>query len=223
MISNIVAFIIIFIAPLVSFIVIRQLKRKRSSKNRILAYQLNMGIMWTLTGIVLFISNDVFLYKGIQVSMIALPYAVIYIILIVFLPFLLMKNKIFRDNLQIAYTEKKHIYPSSHSERIWYTLVAITVGICEEILYRSFFFNYLHTFWDFSIIFSVIIGSMLFGIIHYHQGIGGMLSATINGLIFSYLFLANGSLLLPIIFHILFDMKIVAVSKMIEVNHQCTS
>lgn len=99
------------------------------------------------------------------------------------------------------------LMPSTGREKTLYRLVAISAGITEEILYRGFISAALLTsFPDLSIWLIMIISSLLFGLGHLYQGVGGMLRTFILGMILSLIYLATHSLLLCMLIHILIDL-----------------
>jgi len=102
------------------------------------------------------------------------------------------------------------LIPSSFRERLLFLFVSITAGVCEEIIFRGAFYYYLnHLPFELSIIAIGIISSLLFGIVHLYQGWKGVfLTAYLGGVLF-FLFVATGSLWIPIILHFLIDAKFV--------------
>ena len=90
--------------------------------------------------------------------------------------------------------------------------VAITAGICEEIIFRGFLLRYLHVFpWTLNLTLALLISSVIFGFHHLYQGAGGVAGTAIVGVLFGLLFVLTGSLLLPIIFHGAIDLRLLAV------------
>jgi membrane protease YdiL (CAAX protease family) len=81
--------------------------------------------------------------------------------------------------------------------------LSITAGIVEELLYRGFVLWVLAQgmpLWA-----AVLLSSVAFGLAHSYQGAGGMLRTGLIGLLFAILFVASGSIWLPMLFHALFD------------------
>lgn len=82
---------------------------------------------------------------------------------------------------------------------IIYLSVAIFTPIKEEILYRGIIFDFLqkrHNFW-----LGVIVSSIIFGLLHLGYPIVG----TIMGIVFVILYKLTKSLVVPILFHILWN------------------
>mgnify|MGYP005850000197 CR=1 FL=1 len=83
---------------------------------------------------------------------------------------------------------------------LFYIAFTVITPIKEEILYRGF----LHGFLDkkFHFLVGVIVSSLVFGLLHT----GHVLSATIMGLAFVLLYKLTKSLVVPILFHILWNL-----------------
>ena len=81
--------------------------------------------------------------------------------------------------------------------------LSVTAGVVEELLYRGFALWALAQWmplWA-----AVALSSVAFGLAHSYQGMGGMLRTGAMGLLFAVLFLASGSIWLPMLFHAIFD------------------
>ena len=105
-----------------------------------------------------------------------------------------------------------YFFPATWTERRWWVFVAITAGICEEIIFRGFLLRYLHVLpWTLNLTLALLISSVIFGFHHLYQGAGGVAGTAIVGVLFGLLFLLTGSLLLPIIFHGVIDLRLLAV------------
>jgi uncharacterized protein len=104
------------------------------------------------------------------------------------------------------------LLPSTIQERRWWWLVCLTAGVCEEIVYRGFLLHYFHVLpFHLSLALSLVISSVIFGIGHLYQGIGGGIQTAILGFVLGALFLMTGSLLLPIVLHFVTDLRVLAV------------
>lgn len=113
-----------------------------------------------------------------------------------------------RAALREEWQKEMPILPATGQEFKGFMTVAFTAGICEEIIYRGFLINYLA--YSFAptgqgLIMAVAVPSFIFGISHLYQGWEGALKITLLSLVFGALFLITGSLLIPIILHILVD------------------
>lgn len=102
------------------------------------------------------------------------------------------------------------LIPSRLSERFLFFLVALTAGVCEEIIFRAGMLHYLEDIVSgIPLIVTGIISSVLFGLIHLYQGWKGVLQTAYIGAIFFFLFVVTGSLWVPIALHFLMDAKLV--------------
>ncbi len=105
-----------------------------------------------------------------------------------------------------------YFFPATRTERRWWVFVAITAGVCEEILFRGFMLHYMHVFpWTLSLTLALLISQVVFGFNHAYQGAGGIAGTAIVGSLLALLFLLTGNLLLPIILHGAMDLRILVI------------
>jgi membrane protease YdiL (CAAX protease family) len=101
------------------------------------------------------------------------------------------------------------ILPVTGEERAWFALVSVTAGICEEVLYRGFLIRYLSNGpWHAGLWIALAIASISFGLAHGYQGLSGIIGTAVLGAIMAVLFLASGSLWLPMALHAIIDLRI---------------
>lgn len=91
------------------------------------------------------------------------------------------------------------IAPRSARELALLALVMIPAVLLEELLFRSLLIGGLTPIAPPLLL--VAVGALLFGLMHSPQGIWGMAGATAAGALFGALFLAAGSLVLPLVAH----------------------
>ena len=106
------------------------------------------------------------------------------------------------------------VLPRTDGERKAFVAVALTAGICEEIVYRGFGLAFVH--WAFpnaSSAVAVVVTSVAFGVAHAYQGWIGVAATTLLGLVFGAIVVATGTLLVVIIIHALIDLRIVVLPK----------
>lgn len=97
--------------------------------------------------------------------------------------------------------------PYTASERGWFAVLAITAGITEEVVWRGVLLAILLVFLPGLPMFAyVLVLAVVFGWAHLYQGGRGMLGAGIMGGVLAAMYLATGSLLLPIVVHALIDL-----------------
>jgi membrane protease YdiL (CAAX protease family) len=103
------------------------------------------------------------------------------------------------------------ILPVSREERTRFVGVAVTAGICEEVVYRWFGILYVRwLFPDSSNLTVIVVIGVAFGLAHYYQGRWGVLVTGLAGAAFTSLTLSTGSLVPAMIIHALIDLRIVA-------------
>ena len=96
-----------------------------------------------------------------------------------------------------------HFLPANKRELRAFLGLSATAGIVEEIIYRGFVIWYLALFlplWG-----AVVLSSVLFGIGHSYQGVGGAIKTGLAGLAFGALYVITGAIWLPILGNILLD------------------
>ena len=97
------------------------------------------------------------------------------------------------------------IMPRTRSEYIWFLGVSLTAGICEEVLYRGYFFAMFApriTLWG-----AVVASALIFGLGHLYQGARGIAKTAIAGMVLGAVYAITGSLLWPAILHVLIDVS----------------
>ncbi len=98
------------------------------------------------------------------------------------------------DRLKSLLKNVQFVLPTSPAERPVFVVVAITAGICEELLFRGWLVNFFAAGFG-HLWLAVILSSILFGTAHLYQGPRAVPSTAFLGLVFALLFVATGSLL----------------------------
>lgn len=96
-----------------------------------------------------------------------------------------------------------YMLPRNRDEYRAFFWLSGTAGIVEETIYRGFALWYLHQFmpmWA-----AIIVSSVMFGLGHSYQGPSGIVRITLVGILFGVLYVASGSIWLPILGHFLLD------------------
>ena len=99
------------------------------------------------------------------------------------------------------------LIPTTTHERLIWAAMAISAGICEEIVFRGWLLSTLHSELRLDGTVLVLVAAALFGLAHSYQGITGMILTAFAGAVFCALYVATGSLLVPIALHILIDLR----------------
>ncbi len=97
------------------------------------------------------------------------------------------------------------LLPSTEAERLTWLLVALSVGFCEEVVYRGYLQTQLGAFSGHPAI-GVVAQAVLFGLAHLEQGVASALRVTGYGLVFGALAQFRRSLLPGIVCHVGIDL-----------------
>ena len=101
------------------------------------------------------------------------------------------------------------ILPQTWSEYKHFVFLAVSAGICEEIVYRAFLINYLRELLPVgptNIFFAILIPSLIFALSHMYQGWLNVLKIFTISLLFGNIYVYSESLLIVIVLHILVDL-----------------
>jgi len=98
----------------------------------------------------------------------------------------------------------ERMMPRSDQELRWFNRLAVTAGICEELLYRGYLIWYLGHW--LAPVQAVLVASVVFGFGHAYQGPRGIALTTLVGLFMSAIVLLTGSLVACMVFHALMDL-----------------
>ena len=99
--------------------------------------------------------------------------------------------------------------PDSPAERRWFAAVAVSAGVCEEVLYRGFLLHYLTALLPgLGGTGAVLVAALVFALAHTYQGALGAVATALMALGLTALFVASHSLWLPITIHALVDLRV---------------
>lgn len=96
------------------------------------------------------------------------------------------------------------LLPRTARERLLFVVVALSAGVAEELVFRSFLIPSLQAATD-SVWLAVILSSSAFGLIHSYQGASGALRASLLGILLAVPFVATGSVLPSMAAHAALD------------------
>ncbi len=97
------------------------------------------------------------------------------------------------------------LLPHTRRERVWFSALSITAGICEEILFRGFLLWMATALVGLPM--AVVLTSVLFGVAHLYQGPVGGVKAAAVGLVMALLTVLSGSIWLPMVLHAVLDLS----------------
>jgi membrane protease YdiL (CAAX protease family) len=116
-----------------------------------------------------------------------------------------------RDILRRQARGFEALLPRGRSEKQVFALLAVTAGVCEEVMFRAFGIAYLHWLWPAASRPAVIvITAAAFGLVHLYQGPRGVVLTGVVGAYLAWLVLTTGSLLPAMAIHALLDLRILA-------------
>ena len=98
------------------------------------------------------------------------------------------------------------LLPRNHAEVRLGALLSVNAGVVEELLFRLAMPALLYGAFG-SPVFALIVSVLLFGGLHAYQGASGILATSVIGAILLALYVATGSILVPIVVHILIDLR----------------
>lgn len=109
------------------------------------------------------------------------------------------------ESLRAQIGANQELMPRTPAEVRWFRALAVTAGVCEEVLYRGFLIAYLGALlglWP-----AVVAGAVSFALGHVYQGPANALMAFIGALLAGLLYVGCGTLLWPMILHAALDLQ----------------
>jgi membrane protease YdiL (CAAX protease family) len=103
------------------------------------------------------------------------------------------------------------LLPRTPTERRVFAGLAVTAGICEEVLYRGFGLAALR--WlapDLGTTALIALTAVAFGLAHLYQGPFGVVMTGLVGAYLAWIVIATGSLVPAMLLHALLDLRILA-------------
>ena len=224
-IQHLIALFLIVIAPIWDHLATERLKASKESRLKIAYYRTMVIVGWLTSAIALAAvgwgailtfnresANVSWLpqHSGSRTFVAGVLVGLLFIIALSALQ--ARRSAAIQKKMEKAFLRFSFFLPLTAKERTWWIFVSLTAGITEEILYRGFLIHYFfsapfHT----ALAVAVIVSSVIFGAGHLYQGVAGVLSAAVLGLLFSAIFLMTGNLLLPMILHALIDLRILLI------------
>jgi len=224
LIQHLLVFFLIVVTPLWDRYEIPRLKASTEPRKKILFYRKIVAASWVCAivatlaiGLIpVFVIHKVlgeiaWLDAGSRGGMLLEGIAVGMLIAILLPAVLALTSEKIRAKAAKAARKLAYLLPSTKDERRWWWVVCITAGICEEVVYRGFLFHYLHILsFHLSLTWALAASSVIFGIAHLYQGLGGAVQTALIGFVLGAMFLVTGNLLLPIVVHAVLDLRVLA-------------
>jgi uncharacterized protein len=214
--SHILVIISLLILPIASVLDIKKLRLSKDPKAKERTYlKIFMWFWLSLMGYIISSPiNDVFFVTrpiafnniGNIAFYLILSY---YLITQVFPILLIFFSEKFRGLVSKAYKNNSFIFPTTPRQKKLFWIVPITVGICEEIIFRGYLYQYFTSSpYGFSALASFLLCTVIFGLGHFQQGVSGVIDSTLLGFMLGFIYFATGNLYISILIHILFDFKL---------------
>jgi len=99
--------------------------------------------------------------------------------------------------------------PENQTELRGFSALAFSAGVGEEVIFRGFFITYLISLLGDTMggqFAALLIATLIFALSHFYQGWKAVVKIAVLSLAFGSLFLISGSLLLPVLLHLLVDL-----------------
>lgn len=200
--------------PIAGYMLFRNLKNpaKQNRKSRKLRTYISiMGLEWAFVAALIWISHRHSLSpeelgeKLVNVKFTAIITTILLAVFAVMVYFNIRQLRQMKpEKLETELSKLKMFLPGNKAEFFIFFLIAITAGICEELLYRGWLQN-LFIYTTGYVWIGLISGAVIFGIGHVYQGKMGMIQTGIIGLIFGAVFIFTGSLIAGQILHTAID------------------
>lgn len=196
---------------------LRRLKRAAEPRPRIRVYIQIMAGLWLATAWAAGIMGPrglwrVSLSSGMAKLLPPSPIIAFFVLISVCaiaLPALLARIPARAQGITQALGKLSYLLPKNQRERLWWVMLSLTAGICEECIFRSFVFRYLQgPPWRFGIATAIGVACAVFALGHLYQGLLPALGTGVLAALLFLFFLGTGNLLLPIAIHALTDMRI---------------
>ena len=108
------------------------------------------------------------------------------------------------------------LLPRTADERAAFALVAVTAGVCEELIFRGFGIAYVRWLWPGATHFWLVaLTAAGFGFAHLYQGARGVILTGVVGAVLASLVLATGSLYPAMAIHALVDLRVLALPPLV--------
>ena len=213
-----------------SFRIYLALAQRGEDLNRSVIYWQTMGMQWT--GFCVLAAGWLLLARpladlGMQPGS-TIGYAIggaLALLLVAFFGYQLLQiRKISFDEKQRRFGslgDVGYALPRTRQEYVFSNFVSITAGIVEEIIYRGYVIWLLSLYmplWA-----AAIVSTIAFGVAHAYQGWEGILKTGVVGGIFAAIYLATGSIWIPVVLHALLDMLQMAMVRELHINRDAAS
>lgn len=180
----------------------------RNEKYRLADYKQTLLIFWFLT---LFILVNFYAYNQPDLNFspeLSLIQIGLIILILAFALFQYSASKISPNDINVVKEKLKDIYhylPKTEGELRWFGFLSVSAGICEEIIFRLFLFEFLKEYS--TLIIAFFATNIIFAVTHIGSGIKNIISSCLLGLLFSAIYYFTGNIWITILLHIAIDIN----------------
>jgi membrane protease YdiL (CAAX protease family) len=103
-----------------------------------------------------------------------------------------------REAVRAQIGSLKPLLPHTRREERSFTLVSVTAGVCEEVVYRGFLMAY---FSGLGVVAAIVLSTLAFGLAHAYMGRVAAIRAGLIGLVVAGLYWLTGSLWASMLLH----------------------
>ncbi len=181
---------------------------KQDPRFRLVDYKQTIAIFWILTVLILFNFFTTHLPQlnlypnftviSIVISILALAFSVLQY----------SQSNISSDTYTDVKDKMKDVYhylPKTKREFNWFIILSISAGICEEIIFRLFLFEYLNE--NIGLLIAFVLTNIIFALTHIGMGKQNIISSFILGLLFSAIYYFTDNIWIAILLHIAIDIN----------------
>jgi membrane protease YdiL (CAAX protease family) len=108
--------------------------------------------------------------------------------------------------IQLKVGDIEPLFPRNRDERRWTALLAANAGPSEELFFRLML-PLLATLATGNVVLAFAASALIFGAVHFYQGWAGIIGTTLGGALFTGLYLATGSIWVPVLLHSLMNLN----------------
>lgn len=182
---------------------------RNDGKYRLSDYRQTILIFWVLTilivvNYIVFAEPSLIIYPNFSLLNITLI-----IFVLVFSYFQYRSAKISTGTFTVVKEKLKDIYhylPKTSKELEWFSCLSVSAGICEEIIFRLFLFEFLKE--NINLMVAFIVTNLIFAITHIGSGKRNLVSSFTLGLLFSCIYYFTDNIWIAVLLHTSIDINV---------------
>ena len=200
-------FVVAVIFPILDYVLYARLKSTMQ------IYIWNILALWSLTAGSVWISrtnhlalSDLGEQPGGLFRTVVVSGIVVAIVVLLIVAGQKQKKKASSAEVSNALDRVRRLLPKNSTERAVWVVVAVTAGVCEEVLYRGWLLNLFGAALG-SVWLGLLISSIIFGFAHAYQGRNAILGTGVVGAVFGLVFIVSGTLIPGQVLHTAMDLN----------------